>query len=315
MRYWWVNHNQTFEQELGDGYLWSPQRRADGVRNQFYENMRLADPGDRVLSYARKKVAHVGVVERSAVVAPKPESFGAAGENWSRVGWLLPIDWRPLVSPFRPKHRIRELRRHLPEKYSPINKKTGFGNQNAYLAEVNAHVFALVAGVRRIEIREVGPSNSLGDSAIKQIDDGIQDQIENDLELDATTKRQAVDARRGQGKFRERIWRYESGCRLTGIQNPKFLIASHIKPWRVCDSAKERLDGANGLLLAPHVDFLFDRGLIGFADEGDVLVSPKLGTNELNGLGLLQACEKTGRPFDQRQTEYLAYHRENVYLK
>ena len=60
---------------------------------------------------------------------------------------------------------------------------------------------------------------------------------------------------------------------------------------------------------------LFDRGLIGFTDEGDVLVSPTLGTNELNGLGLLQACEKAGRPFDQLQTEYLAYHRENVYLK
>jgi len=24
MEYWWVNHKQTFDQELNGGYLWSP---------------------------------------------------------------------------------------------------------------------------------------------------------------------------------------------------------------------------------------------------------------------------------------------------
>lgn len=315
MRYWWVNHNQTFEQELDGGYLWSPQRQANGARNQFYENMRLAEPGNPVLSYARRVVANVGMVRDSAVVATKPASFGATGKNWSAEGWLLPIDWESLATPFQPRERIGELGPLLPTRYSPIRRDSGYGNQHAYLAEVDVHVFELITGVRTTQPLEVGPSASLGDSVIAQLDDAIQDHIQNDPELDETTKRQVVDARRGQGRFRERIWRYESGCRLTGIQNPRFLIASHIKPWRVCDSARERLDGANGLLLAPHVDFLFDRGLIGFADDGDVLVSSKLGINELNGLGLIQVCEKTGRPFDQRQKEYLAYHRENVYLK
>ena len=26
MRYWWVNQNQTFRQEIEGGYLWSPKR-------------------------------------------------------------------------------------------------------------------------------------------------------------------------------------------------------------------------------------------------------------------------------------------------
>src|SRR6059036_2139534 len=26
MRYWWVNQNQTFRQEIAGGYLWSPKR-------------------------------------------------------------------------------------------------------------------------------------------------------------------------------------------------------------------------------------------------------------------------------------------------
>jgi hypothetical protein len=37
---------------------------------------------------------------------------------------------------------------------------------------------------------------------------------------------------------------------------------------------KERLDGDNGLLFTPNADHLFDRGFIGFDNNGDVLVSP-----------------------------------------
>jgi len=40
MRYWWVNQNQTFRQEIEGGYLWSPKRNKNGHRNPFYEFMR-----------------------------------------------------------------------------------------------------------------------------------------------------------------------------------------------------------------------------------------------------------------------------------
>ena len=35
MRFWWVNQNQTFRQELSGRYLWSPKRNANGARNPF----------------------------------------------------------------------------------------------------------------------------------------------------------------------------------------------------------------------------------------------------------------------------------------
>ena len=44
MRYWWVNHNQTYRQEQAGGYLWSPKRNANGARNPFYETMREVSP-------------------------------------------------------------------------------------------------------------------------------------------------------------------------------------------------------------------------------------------------------------------------------
>ena len=37
--------------------------------------------------------------------------------------------------------------------------------------------------------------------------------------------------------------------RITQVNRPEHLIASHCKPWRDCESNDERLDGENGLLL------------------------------------------------------------------
>ena len=36
MRYWWVNHKQTFRHEFEGRYIWSPKRKRDGLRNRFY---------------------------------------------------------------------------------------------------------------------------------------------------------------------------------------------------------------------------------------------------------------------------------------
>jgi hypothetical protein len=52
MRFWWVNQNQTFRQEVKGGYLWSPKLKADGARNPFYDSMREVSPGDIVFSFS-----------------------------------------------------------------------------------------------------------------------------------------------------------------------------------------------------------------------------------------------------------------------
>ncbi|CAM5798368.1 HNH endonuclease [Rhizobacter fulvus] len=65
--------------------------------------------------------------------------------------------------------------------------------------------------------------------------------------------------------------------RLDRSPLPELLIASHIKPWR--DSSNvERLDPTNGLLIAVHVDKLFDRHLLSFELQGDdfrAVVAPR----------------------------------------
>lgn len=315
MRFWWVNHKQTVEQEVGEGYLWSPVREAGGARSQFYNNMRVAMPGDLVISYAHGLIKYVGQVDDFAIPAPKPNSFGSTGAYWSDKGWLLPVSWEALGSPVRPKDKLDQFSALLPTKYSPISPKTGGGSQKAYLAEISQGVFEVVLG-RTAESFSMGGEFEARPQAVDALEKSIEKSIADDVHLDETTKRQMVLARKGQGLFRSNVEaRGGAVCRLTGVQNAKLLTASHIQPWRVCTTASERLSGANGLMLAPHVDRLFDRGFISFENDGKVLVSRALKNEDLMRLGLSEAVSRGTAAFDSEQSLFLEYHRSYVFLK
>ncbi len=102
------------------------------------------------------------------------------------------------------------------------------------------------------------------------------EQIQEQTALKETTRKALIDARVGQGKFRQDLNQLWNGaCPVTGCSVDAVLRASHIKPWR-SSSNKERLDPHNGLLLAAHLDALFDAGLISFADDGSMLVSDQI---------------------------------------
>lgn len=129
-------------------------------------------------------------------------------------------------------------------------------------------------------------------------------------ELSSTEKEALILSRRGQGTFRERVLEAEPECRVTKITDPDHLRASHIKPWSV-SSNSQRLSANNGLMLAPHVDHLFDNGFISFKDNGDLLVSPKCSAGVLVAWGISPTVNVG--PFRGSQREFLAYHREHCF--
>ena len=140
------------------------------------------------------------------------------------------------------------------------------------------------------------------------------DVLRQDDRVPATDRQAIVLARRGQGLFKERVMRIERKCRITGVTRAEHLRASHCKPWRDATN-EERLDGENGLLLTPNADHLFDRGFIGFENNGDVLISPVADSESLARMGLdLNRCLNVGR-FADGQKQYLEFHRENVLLR
>jgi hypothetical protein len=103
-----------------------------------------------------------------------------------------------------------------------------------------------------------------------------------------TTIQQQIDARLGQGKFRQVVvstWGIGERCALTGTSVRDMLTASHIIPW--AEDETLRLEGTNGLLLCAHVDRLFDRHLISFGSEGKLTGSARLNADGWEQLGRL----------------------------
>lgn len=130
--------------------------------------------------------------------------------------------------------------------------------------------------------------------------------------VSATEAETVVRQRVGQALFREMLMEYWDGrCAVTGLAVPELLRASHAKPWKDATDA-ERLDVYNGLLLAVHLDALFDRGLLTFADDGTAIPSPELSADVLPALGFPDGVPKLRRVAEGHR-KYLAYHREQVW--
>jgi hypothetical protein len=126
-------------------------------------------------------------------------------------------------------------------------------------------------------------------------------------QLLATQRQALVNARLGQGGYRQRMLRiWGRRCALTGCDIECVLVASHAKPWRD-SSNEERLDPYNGLLLSASVDRLFDQGLIAFDEQGRMLCSTALGCSDLASLGLKPAARL--RQIHDRHKPYLQAHR------
>lgn len=101
-----------------------------------------------------------------------------------------------------------------------------------------------------------------------------------------TEAERVVIQRVGQNLFREALMDYWDGrCPMSGIAAPELLRASHIVPWAECETDAVRLDVHNGLLLSALWDAAFDAGLLGFGDDGLVLLSPRLGASARAALG------------------------------
>ena len=107
------------------------------------------------------------------------------------------------------------------------------------------------------------------------------------------------------------MYLFEKCCRVTGVETIELLVASHIIPWSFCPSARERLDGNNGLLLTPSIDKLFDRGYITFDDTGLLKLSSHLKDKDIKALGLNNAASV--KPLNSEQSRYMSYHRDKIF--
>jgi hypothetical protein len=127
-----------------------------------------------------------------------------------------------------------------------------------------------------------------------------------------TTRKRLIAARLGMGEFRAALQRrWKNKCAATGCAVLEVLRASHIKPW-ASSSNSERLDRANGLLLAAHIDALFDRGLISFSDAGTMLISNSIKKNDRITLGVPASLQLK---LSKTEKRFLKHHRTAHFKK
>ena len=176
-------------------------------------------------------------------------------------------------------------------------------------------------------VRKNSVGNNMYSNSLKQFRFFLHEHIEDDAEerkiegtiakskhLTVTEKQMLIKSRIGQGIFRDGlIEKYEGKCVITGIDKTRLLIASHIKPWAICDN-EERIDTENGLLLCPNMDRLFDYGLITFTDEGKMNISSFVGEQNIERLHISKNMVVNLKA-SKRLLKYLEYHRDTLFLK
>lgn len=153
-------------------------------------------------------------------------------------------------------------------------------------------------------------AHALPNQAMRDFDASLQQELERlPDQLKGTDIERLVRQRVGQQAFRGAMLDYWGGtCAVTGITLSELLRASHAKPWADCANDAERLDVFNGFLLSANLDALFDRFLISFSDDGELLVSSEISFADKGLLRLDHPLKLRWLATDH--LPYLRYHRK-----
>lgn len=122
--------------------------------------------------------------------------------------------------------------------------------------------------------------------------------------------------RQGADVYRKKVIEHMPQCPFTKITDEKLLIASHIKPYRVCikeGREDQAIDYLNGLSLTPTYDKLFDQGYITFRDNGDLVCGTLLSAYTWERLNINPNAKNNLRIYLEDRNEYLDYHRKYVF--
>jgi len=290
LRHWWLNPGKAEPSEVEAGYLWSAKQPGGRGRHPRRMPITTVVSGDAVFAHADGHIVAIGVVLDRARSAPDPRLTASDG-------WLVPVRFVKLNEPV---HVMDSLKRPQPARK---------GGREPYLSELpedDGYQLRRLLNHLVEDLEERIATETDG----KLQEQAIEEHIWHRTDIAPLEKRQLTFARAGQGRFRARVEQIETACRVTGILDRRFLRAVHIKPWKDA-SDEERLDGANGLLLCPHIVHLFERGHVSFADDGTLLVSRHLNPYVRKAWNLDAAVPP--RAFRPAQRSYLDHHRTHVF--
>ena len=154
----------------------------------------------------------------------------------------------------------------------------------------------------------------------KELDFLERDSVRLVPPIGPTERSSTVKIRRGQQFFRQAVLNaYDVRCCISGINIPRLLVASHIKPWS--KFPEERLNPRNGLCLSSIHDAAFDSGLITLNESLDMVLSNRLKkffpqpTLEQNFIPFAGKSICLPDKLAEPDAEFLRYHRDMIFQK
>lgn len=131
------------------------------------------------------------------------------------------------------------------------------------------------------------------------------------------TKNATVEVRLKQSFFRQAVLSsYQMRCCMSGLDDSRLLIASHIVPWN--KDKGNRLNPSNGLCLSALHDRAFDQGLITVTPDWKIRISKSLARSKSNFCKItLLALEGKGISLPEKflpSTEFLIFHNREIFI-
>ncbi|OBT16229.1 hypothetical protein A9266_20010 [Vibrio tasmaniensis] len=299
MAYYWVNLGDSFEEVKKFNFLWAPSHTftSGGAKtvSAGWKHVPHVKKDDVIICHEDKHVIYIAQATSDAYSSPRPEN--RTFDKWKKDGFKIDVKLIVLDIPVNNAEFKYDVLERFNEQCSPKLFGSNAQATQSYLVSIPDAVAAIILGCVGNEAAEITSptSNSKSNRRPKKAD------IERE--------RQAiVKSRIGQGQFRKDVldlWNHT--CPITQVNMPELLIASHILSWQLSNN-EEKVDEYNGFPLAPNVDKLFDKGLISFTDDGDLLVSPSLDIDILNSMGISSQAKIEG--LYPEHAHYLKRHRE-----
>ncbi|MGF6947888.1 putative restriction endonuclease [Neobacillus sp. B4I6] len=303
MNYFLVFQNKSYKEERTGGYLWAPQKNENGQTFHHWTDMKIIQKTNIIFNSYNGKLVSVLIAKENCKEHERPTGLNQL-DLWEKDGWIVNAEYIDLEEPITYKDYMEDILRLQDKKYAPFNK-SGRGN-TGYLFRVSTELanflFEIIERTNGISRERFRIENNIPEEIINQ--------IENDLDsvttLDKTERETIIKSRIGQSAFKKALLAIEKKCRICGVTDERFLVASHIKPWSESNN-QERLDVNNGLLLCPNHDALFDKGYISFDETGNVMIKDSL--DETTKI-LLNINETMRIKMTERQRNYMKWHRE-----
>ncbi|MED4052295.1 HNH endonuclease [Priestia megaterium] len=303
MNYFLVFQNKSYEEERNGGYLWAPQKNKNGQTFHHWTDMKLIKKGDIIFNSFNGKLVSILTAQANCQEHERPTGLEQL-DLWEKDGWLVDVEYNDLEKPITYKNHMEDILKLQENKYAPFNK-SGRGN-TGYLFRVSKELanffFEVIEATNLFLRRKFQIEDNLQLENVKQ----IENELNSIITLEKTEKETIIKSRIGQSAFKKALLTIEKKCRLCGVRDERFLVASHIKPWSESNN-QERLDVNNGLLLCPNHDALFDKRYISFDETGKIIIKKSL--DETTKM-FLNISDNMRINLDERQQIYMKWHRE-----